>query len=75
MMSIGKHDGPARELWGNAYDDIPKAVFAVVAYSLAARDGIASVSFGQQVEALTRGGIIDQAQSRRVFKALAKIGA
>lgn len=72
-MSIGKHDYPARELWGDAYDDIPKSIFAVVAYSLAARDGIAPDSFREQVSALTRGGIIDQAQSRRVLKALAKI--
>lgn len=74
-MSIGKHDAPARELWGVAYDDIPKAVFAVVAYSLAARDNGAVSTFGEQVSALTRGGIIDQAQSRRVLKALAKLAA
>lgn len=72
MMSIGKHDYPARELWGDAYDHIPKSVFAVVAYSLAARDGDALGSFAQQVSALTKGEIIDRAQSNRVLKALAK---
>jgi hypothetical protein len=34
-MGITKNDSHAKELWGAAYDDIPKSVFATVAWHLA----------------------------------------
>ena len=34
-MALNKSDAHARELWGSAYDSIPKSVFATMAYYLA----------------------------------------
>jgi len=75
-MAINKDDTCARHLWGDAYDAIPKSVFAACSYFLAQ---ICSEEYGgeiarmiKEVEALGLNQIISDAQSRRCVSALRK---
>lgn len=72
-----KKDQVARSLWGRAYDEIPKSVFAVVAFYLAdvaSTEGVGNGGeverFRQELEALLKNQIIDEAQARNALKAL-----
>jgi hypothetical protein len=74
---VFKSDNHAKEIWGDAYDAIPKSVFATVAWHLAnLASGKADVSgaaeemFIQELAALTRSGIIPKSQTGRVLSAL-----
>lgn len=79
-MSVGKDDGTARHLFGDAYDRIPKSVFAVAAYYLADACSDAGVGNDQAIERLREefrclaGQVIDPAQAGRAERALARIG-
>jgi hypothetical protein len=73
-MSIGKNDHVARDLWGHAYDDIPKSVFAVMAFYLAGGCVDSAEDFNlvrarilEELDALT-GQIIDEKQGKRCLK-------
>lgn len=77
--SVFKNDRAARELLGDAYDRIPKSVFAVAAYYLA--DACSDAGVGnddainrlrQEFEALG-GQIIDPVQAKRAIAALDKL--
>lgn len=83
-MSTGhkgfKRDGIAKETWGDLYDAIPKSVFALAAWHLANlasgyldAPGAAENRFATEVYALSFQHI-DEAQSKRVLKALADAG-
>lgn len=78
-MSIGKDDTVARDLFGDAYDRIPKSVFAVAAYYLADACSEDGVGNGQAIERLREeftclaGQVIDPAQAQRAIRALARI--
>ncbi len=72
-----KADQHAREIWGEAYADIPKSVFATLAWHLANRasdtpdlPGAARKEFFDELTALTLNGIIPGPQYKRVCKAL-----
>ena len=73
-----KDDSAARELFGPAYEGIPKSVFAVVSYYLADACSDEGVGAGaalkrlrEEIDALD-GQIIDPAQAKRALAALAK---
>lgn len=75
---MGKQDRAARELFGPAYDGIPKSVFAVAAYYLAdacsdegVGQGAALKRLREEIDALD-GQIIDPVQAKRARAALAK---
>ncbi len=77
-MRTGKNDSVARDLYGGAYDGIPKSVFAVVAWYLA--DACSSVGVGNdgelerlkdELKAL-RGQILDERQADVALAALCK---
>lgn len=77
-MSIGKNDSTARHLYGEAYDKIPKSVFAVMAWYLAdacSDEGVGNngelARLEEELKAL-RGQVLDERQANR---ALAAIGA
>ena len=77
-MSIGKNDSIARHLYGEAYDRIPKSVFAVMAWYLAdacSDDGVGNdgelARLQDELKAL-RGQVLDERQADR---ALAAFGA
>jgi hypothetical protein len=62
-MAIGKNDQAARVAWGEAYDEIPKSVFALVAWHLSNltsencdADGAAATRFLQEWRALVSHG-------------------
>lgn len=69
-MAIGKNDAAAREHWGVAYDQIPKSVFAVLAWRLA--DRLGAYPEGICIEELRALGnqIIDLKQADRAIKAI-----
>lgn len=79
-MSLGKDDTAARALLGDAYDRIPKSVFAVAAYYLADACSDAGVGNGQAIARLREefeclsGQVIDPAQAKRAIAALARFG-
>jgi hypothetical protein len=50
-MAIGKNDIAARRAWGEAYDEIPKSVFALVVWHLA---NVASENLDADGAAVTR---------------------
>lgn len=78
-MAINKLDGEATSLWGYAYADIPKSVFAVAAYHLAnlASGGECSTAerMIEEIEALGLNGCINAAQAKRSIAALKKAAA
>lgn len=70
-----KHDSHAREIWGDAYDAIPKSVFATLAHFLAAR----CADDREQIDALIlaeldalSGQIMPERQARAAIKAIRK---
>lgn len=76
-MAIGKNDEAARRYWGDAYDHIPKSVFALVAWHLASRcsencdhPGAAEAEFRNEIKALYKADIMDGAQAKRTLAAL-----
>lgn len=76
-MSGFKNDGHARKHWGEVYDDIPKAVFATVAWHLANMasgeadaDGAAEKQFFDELRVLALNGIIPQSQIAQLLKKL-----
>lgn len=76
-MAIGKNDEAARRYWGDAYDHIPKSVFALVAWHLANRcsgncdhPGAAEAEFIAEIRALFKADIMDVAQAKRTLNAL-----
>lgn len=75
-MTANKNDTAARALWGAAYGDIPKSVFAVAAWHLANlasetadAEGAAEGRFLEEIETLGRGGHLPAAQAARAAKA------
>lgn len=75
---VFKKDEPARRAWGDAYDAIPKSVFALVAWHLANvmsanadEVGAAETAFANELKALADGGHLDKAQAFASLKALA----
>jgi hypothetical protein len=77
-MSGLKSDQVARELFGPAYDGIPKSVFAVAAFYLA--DACSELGAGQGDElnrlahefSCLAGQVIDPEQAKRALAALRK---
>lgn len=74
-----KHDYEAVALWGPAYADIPKSVFAVVAWYLAdisseagADNGQAQARFIEELKALRGNGILPAEQVARALSSLAR---
>jgi hypothetical protein len=74
-----KLDAHAAGHWGRAYDDIPKSVFATVAWHLAnvASDscdtpGAAEARFREELAALSLSGILPETQAKRAEAAVAK---
>lgn len=77
-MATGNDDGVAREIWGSAYDAIPKSVFAVVAWYLAdcaSDEGVGNDGelrrFAEELEAMHSNGILGERQVKRAQRALA----
>ena len=68
-----KNDSEAVALWGAAYGDIPKSVFAVMAWHLAdccsGEDGAVARAI-EEIEALGLNGIITSAQHKNSKRAL-----
>jgi hypothetical protein len=78
-MAIGKNDHAARALWGRAYDELPKSVFAVVAWYLADCASDEGVGHGgevrrfiEELDAMKSNGILDAVQVDRALAALAR---
>ena len=76
---ITKNDDHAKELWGAAYDSIPKSVFATIAWHLANEasgsadtPGAAVARFMAELNALGAGNIIPQKQVAPACRALCK---
>lgn len=74
-MTVNKNDDEARALFGEAYEAIPKSVFAAVAYHFARQihgdshgDAIAGVR--QEILALAANRIVTEAQAKRADNAL-----
>jgi hypothetical protein len=74
-----KQDAHAHRHWGDAYDAIPKSVFATVAWHLANAmsgecdaDGAAERAFLAELAALVESGLIPAPQATRARAALAK---
>ena len=72
-----KNDVAARQAYGQAYDGIPKSVFALLAWHLANQVsgeadalGAAEQQLMQEINALVRQGQIEPAQARRPLKEL-----
>lgn len=70
-------DESAHSHWGAAYDRVPKAVFAVVAWHLASEISVAPGSHGAAAQVFTdrlrrlaNDGLIDVRKSRRALRAL-----
>lgn len=73
---VFKQDGAARRAWGDAYDAIPKSVFALAAWHLANvasgsadEPGAAELRMIEELEALQYGHL-QQAQATRAIKAI-----
>lgn len=76
-----KNDAAARRAWGRAYGDIPKSVFALVAWHLAnmasdraGEPGAAELMVVSEIKALAEGGHMDKKQALAAAKAIAKEG-
>lgn len=76
---IMKQDDHAARYWGDAYDAIPKSVFATVAWHLANlasgtadAAGAAEAAFRSELTVLMNGGVIPEAQGKRALAAIAK---
>lgn len=72
-----KDDQVARRMWGSAYNDIPKSVFALAAWHLANiasedpdGEGQAEARFREEIEALASNKLITPAQAKRVLATL-----
>lgn len=72
-MSINKADSHARACWGEAYDNIPKSVFATVAWHLASVSGDSPGAFLEQLRALADNGTLPERQANACAKALAAL--
>ena len=79
-MPINKRDEHARRAWGDAYDAIPKSVFALAAWHLANgssesadADGAAEQRFIEELEAL-RHHMADGQADRAIKAVRAEIG-
>ena len=77
-MRGGHDDRVARNLWGAAYDAIPKSVFAVVSWYLAdcaSDEGVGNEGevrrFVEELEAMRSNGILDERQVKRALSAAA----
>ena len=77
---VSKNDGVARSHWGEAYDEIPKSVFAAIAWHLANlasgecdTPGAAEARFLAEWQAVETLGV--SAPTARARNALAKKGA
>lgn len=75
---IMKNDAHGHAHWGNAYDSIPKSVFATVAWHLANvasgecdNPGAAELRFAEELRALAINGIIPVSQAASAAKAIA----
>ena len=73
-------DEVARSLWGGAYESIPKAVFAVVAYHLsdcASDEGVGQGGelrrFSEELDAMQSNGILDKGHVRRARNAVKRL--
>ena len=73
-------DEPARALWGEAYERIPKSVFAVVAYYLcdcASDEGVGQGGelrrFVEELEAMESNGILEKVQVRLARNAVERL--
>lgn len=78
MAHLKHQTREAYAAWGEAFDAIPKSVWAVVAWHLANvasgeadADGAALARFREELDALIAAGIIPEAQGKRALKALA----
>lgn len=78
-MSITSNDREAVSLWGSAYADIPKSVFATIAWHLANvasgtadEDGAAEARFLEEWEALLAHGISKPSKKLRAALAAAR---
>ena len=78
MRAKFKNDRAARVLWGDAYDAVPKSVFAVMAFYLAGGCVDSAEDFNlvrcrliDEIEALS-GQIIDKRQGDAAMKAMQK---
>lgn len=76
MVRGGNGDRVARDLWGLAYDAIPKSVFAVVAWHLAdcaSDEGVGNDGevrrFVEELEAMRSNGTLDERQVKRALRA------
>lgn len=79
LGTIGKNDTHAREYWGACYDEIPKSVFATVAWHLANlcsgscdADGAAEARAIKEIRILNLSRIIPERQANQAAKAIAK---
>ncbi len=82
MSNINNKDGGAKRLFGEAYDKIPKSVFAVMAWHFAnAASGIADTPGAAEeimiaeLFAVMEAGYITEAQSHTAKKAILKLRA
>ena len=78
-MRCGNDDSIARDLWGQAYDAIPKSVFAVVAWYLAdcaSDEGVGNGGelrrFIEELEAMGSNGILDERQVKKALRSVAR---
>jgi len=76
---VFKKDRAARLAWGSAYDDVPKSVFALLAWHLANvasgtadEDGAAQARFIEELAALRDGQHLDKAQADAAIRALSR---
>lgn len=74
---VFKQDAAARRAWGEAFDSIPKSVFALAAWHLANvcsdcadAPGAAEARMIDELIALRDGGHLPAAQANRAIKAL-----
>ena len=76
---INKDDSVARQLWGDAYEKIPKSLFAVVAWyvcDVASNEGAGNGGelrrFLEELDAMETNQIVSAAQIKRARTAIAK---
>lgn len=75
-----KNDAAARSAWGKAYDEVPKSVFALVAWHLCNlhTDDMESVETAearaiQEIEMLRDGNHLSRPQADRAIKAIRSV--
>lgn len=78
MAHLNHQTREAYAAWGEAFDAIPKSVWAVVAWHLANvasgeadTEGAALARFREELQMLVDGGHLPEAQGKRALKALA----